>query len=183
MKNLFLVVSAILFCVGATYAFKNRDQIRSKFSPTEKSTTTTSQTPLINSTSVNEAIDVYLPKRIIVADSGAHVFCSKHLYGYEENKNSTQITAYVWTYCEEYFLKDNTLTMGQGVSFPIKIYLKVQKGKLVATSHEEPIDGWGYDSSIRKMFPEGYAAEAIRGFDITKFNPSPEEQAKVFYGK
>jgi hypothetical protein len=183
MNRFFLIASAILFGIGATYAFKNREQIGSQFGQSEGSAPTTGQTSLINLESVNEAIDNYLSKRIIIAKSGAHVFCSKHLYGYEESKNSAQVPAYVWVYCEEYFLKDETVTMGQGVSFPIKIYLKIQNGKLVAIRHEEPIDGEGYGSSIRKMFPEGYASEAIRGYDINKFNPSPEEQAKAFYGK
>lgn len=183
MNKLFLIASAILFGIGATYAFKNREQIGSQFGQTEKSATTTGQASLINLESINEAVDTYLPKRIIIADSGAHVFCSKHLYGYEESKNSAQVLAYLWTYCEEYFLKDEAVTMGQGVSFPIKIFLKIQNGKLVATSHEEPLDGEGYANSIHKMFPEGYAVEAIRGYDINKFKPSPEEQAKTFYGK
>lgn len=183
MKTLALTASVILFGFGALYAYSNRSQIKSLFNKAESGTTTTEQSSPINPASVNEALETYLPKRIIVADPGAHVFCSKHLYGYEENKNNAQVSVYVWAYCEEYFLKDDTVTMGQGVSFPVKVFLKVQNGKLIATSHEEPVDGYDYANSIRKMFPEDYAAEAVRGYDIAKFKPSPEEQAKTFYNK
>jgi hypothetical protein len=184
LKNVFLILAIIIFGVGVIYAIKNPSQIARRLKNENLQTSQSSDSaPVVNMATVDEAVKEYLPVKIIIADPGARVFCSHHIYGFDDDINSNQISAYVWAYCEEYFLKDERVTMGQGVSYPIKINLKIQNSKLIAVNHEEPVDGSGYGASIEKMFPEDFAKEAIRGYDIAKFNPSPEEQAKTFYGK
>jgi hypothetical protein len=91
------------------------------------------------------------------------------------------VFAYVWVYCEEYYKEGQSIKMGSGVSMPIKVLMELQNGKLGVQGHEAPEDGGGYAASIKAMFPDKYAAEAIAGFDVDKFSPSPKTQAEEYF--
>lgn len=131
---------------------------------------------------INQQLEDYLPQQVLEINYNGRVFCSHYLYGYDENKETGMIKAYVWAYCEEYYLDNGELKMGSGGSFPVLVSMEVQNGILGVHGHQVPKEGSLYAPSIREMFPEKYAEEAILGYDIELLKPSPKEQAQAYYG-
>lgn len=131
---------------------------------------------------IDLALKPYLTTQIIKdLYPESKVFCSYHTYGTEKINETKMTAAYLWVYCEEYYLQNGELTMGQGISYPIKVTLEEQNGILGVQGHEEPVDGEEYGLSIQKLFPQKYWEQAIRGYDVSKFNPNPETQAKMYF--
>jgi len=128
-----------------------------------------SPTPILPATTISRQsletlLQDYLPKNLLDAAYGGKVFCDQYLYGYDDQH------AYLWTYCEEYYLKKGQLKRGVGISLPTQIELAGQKGVLAITGH-----------SLELTFPEPYASQAAAGFPANKFSNLPEDQAKTHH--
>jgi hypothetical protein len=149
--------------------------------PTQIQEETTVPQPVSESL-INEQLQSFLPSIGELSYNGK-LFCAHHLYGFNEDKENGQVKVYIWAYCEEYYLENNQLKMGFGVSEPVLATMELKDGGLVATSYREPGNGSLYASSIKEMFPEKYATEAINGFTVAELKPSPKEQAEAFYNQ
>jgi len=184
------MVLILILALGGIVAFK---LIQGR-KPSEEATTATPQAeqptiaespiaPLpISEALINEQLENYLPQ-VLETNYGGKVFCNHHLYGYDEEKPAGLVSAYVWAYCEEYYLENGQLKMGSGVSEPVLVTLELQNGALTVKSHQPPRDGELYAPSIREMFPTNYAEEAIAGYPVGQLKPSPQEQAQSFYNQ
>lgn len=135
--------------------------------------------PIEESLSEDLLIEEYLNKNILKPEYEGKVFCSFYKYGSEEKDN--QIFYYLWAYCEEYYKKDNKVSMGSGVSMPVRLNSIKNGNQIEIKNFEQPIDGEGYLGSIKNMFPENYATEAINGFDISTLSENPKEKAYKFF--
>lgn len=131
---------------------------------------------------INEQLQSFLPSIGELSYNGK-LFCAHHLYGFDEDKENNQVKVYVWAYCEEYYQEGGQKKMGFGVSEPVLVTMELKDGVLTATSYKEPGNGSLYASSIKEMFPEKYATEAINGFTVAELKPSPKEQAEAFYNQ
>lgn len=187
---LIIIVLILILALGGLVAFK---LIQGR-KPSEETTTATPQdeqstitenpiAPLpVSEALINEQLENYLPQ-ILETNYGGKVFCSHHLYGYDEEKSTGLVKTYVWAYCEEYYLDNGQLKMGSGVSEPVLVTLELENGALMVKSHQPPRDGELYAPSIREMFPANYAEEAIAGYPVKQLKPSPQEQAQAFYNQ
>lgn len=195
MKKLVLIIIplGLVAVIGGFYLLKQsspqeettgEQKISVSPSPAESPSITESpEAPLpVNEALINQQLDDYLPQEVLETNYNGRVFCSHHLYGYDKNKETGMISVYTWAYCEEYYLDNGELKMGSGGSFPVLVSMEVQNGVLGIHGHQVPKEGSLYAPSIREMFPEEYAEEAIAGYNIELFKPSPEEQAKAYYG-
>jgi len=88
---------------------------------------------------------------------------------------------HLWGYCEEYYIKGETITLGTGVSEPIKLAFKNDGKRLTFDSVITPKDGNEYENSIRIIFPEEHVKQALEGVDTKQMVPSPKTQADNYY--
>ena len=167
MKNkIILLLIPLLLAIGFA-VYKNNNQDNNNISPQE------------NLSSEEAVIENYINENVLKPEFGGKVFCVFNKYGSEENND--KIYYYLWAYCEEYYKKDDVILMGSGVSMPVKLIASKNKNGIQIESFIQPLDGEDYSKSIRNMFPENYALEAIKGFDINKFPQSPKEKAYEFF--
>ena len=146
-----------------------------------KNNKSTDQIPPISEESLPEdlLIEEYLNKNILKPEYEGRVFCTFHKYGSEEIES--QISYYLWVYCEEYYKKDGDVLMGSGVSIPVRLNATKSGNEIEIQNFQQPKDGEGYSKSIKNMFPEDYALKAINGFDINKLSENPKTKAYEFY--
>ena len=71
--------------------------------------------------------------------------------------------------------------MGAGVSMPVRLNATKSGNEIKIQNFQQPVDGEGYSKSIKDMFPENIANEAINGFDISKLSENPKTKAYEFY--
>jgi hypothetical protein len=171
MRN-FIILIALLLVVGiGLWAYKNSEKLGLNFRTTE-----------IQDAPIDLLIKKFITSQLVTdIYPQSKVFCSYHTYGTEKEAVHNYTYAYVWAYCEEFYLQNGKLAMGQGISYPIRITFEEIDGELTAQGYDEPISGDGYAQSIRDIFPAKYAAQAIKGYDVKKFSPNPEEQAKMYF--
>jgi len=174
-----IIVLILIVALGGIVVFKLRIT-----SPAEPPLNTESPIapPPVSEALINEQLENYLPQ-VLETNYNGQVFCAYHLYGYDEEKATNMVKAYVWAYCEEYYLDNGQLKMGSGVSEPLMVLLELQNGALMVKNHQPPRDGELYAPSIREMFPANYADEAIAGYPVDQLKPSPQEQAQAFYNQ
>jgi len=187
VKKLPLIVIVLILILGlsAVVAFKLTEG-KKPLEQTAKIIPTISESPIaplpVSEALINEQLENYL-SQVLETNYGGKVFCSHHLYGYDEEKPAGLVKAYVWAYCEEYYLENGKLKMGSGVSEPVLVTLELENGALMVKNHQPPRDGELYAPSIREMFPANYADEAIAGYPVNQLKPSPQEQAQAFYNQ
>ena len=191
-KGALIVIILLVLATGAfaTLKINQRQTIKNE---SNKQTTqeitpssSVSQSPIVplsvSEALINDQLKSYLPRILEPAYNGK-VFCAYHLYGFDEDKSTNMVKAYVWAYCEEYYQQNGQLTMGSGVSEPVLVTLELQNGVLGVQGHQEPGNGSLYASSIKEMFPEKYFNEVIKGYQVDQFKPSPKEQAEEYYAE
>jgi len=100
---------------------------------------------------LEKKINNYLEENIVNSSSGGKIFCSHKFLGAEEK--IYKIHAYLWIICQKYYLTENSIKKGSGISEPIALILKNNDQNYIIIGDKQPIDvGWGY-SSIKKIFP------------------------------
>jgi len=135
----------------------------------------------IDDKEIQKAVFTFLPEEIKDNESGGKTFCSSYLYGIEKNTKKSEVAAYIYAYCEEYYLKEESVIKASGISSPAKITFRVEKNNLTFSSLELPKEGSAFESSIRQIFPESYIKDVLKGVNISDFSPSPKVQAENYY--
>jgi hypothetical protein len=87
---------------------------------------------------------------------GPHVVCAHHTYGADDSAHPTEV--YAWVVCEAY----SAAGQGDSASLPVRLHVREDTGRWRVTGVDEPRDGSGHEISIRAMFPESVADEAVR---------------------
>lgn len=186
MRKPWLIIVVVLVAFIGYIAFKqtSKEEKTSEITPTPTPVIQEEASPIVplpvSEARINEQLKSYLPKIGQPAYSG-QVFCAHHLYGFDEDQKNNLVKAYVWAYCEEYYQESGQLKMGFGVSEPVLVTMELKNGVLTAKSYKEPGNGSLYAPSIKEMFPENYATEAIVGYPVDQLKPSPQEQAEAYY--
>ncbi len=135
----------------------------------------------LNESEIQKVVFHTLPEHALKSEYGGRVFCSNYIFGYEGDYKGNVLNVYLHAYCEEYYLKGDKITLGSGVSYPLKLIYRIEKQSLLYDSLVLPKDGSEYGKSIADMFPAKYVDEAVRGVDIKALIPSPKTQAENYY--
>ncbi len=148
----FLFILMIIFFSAVVFVYKNQSKKQRK--------TAKKNEFQLKKEVIEEEINKLLPKILITSkNKNSKIFCSHYLYGWKRIENSVE--AYIWAYCEEHFVKNGKVEMGEGISEPVKIVFDLKDGKLKFSSYMEPKEGSNYVPSIKEMFPENFAKLAI----------------------
>jgi hypothetical protein len=99
----------------------------------------------------------YLEENVGIATFGGKVFCAYEVLG--EEKKGTTINEYLWVLCREYYLENDNLKEGSGISLPVALIIQEGESGYKVINHKIPRDGNYYGTDIREIFPEEYHAK------------------------
>lgn len=119
--------------------------------------------------------------RILKAEFGGKVFCVYKIFGHEIDNEKMNLNIYTQVFCEEYYLKNDEVTLGGGVSSPAKITFTVRNEELELQSIYFPKNGQEYLGSLKEIFPEKYYNLVIVFADISSLSPQPSLQAENYF--
>lgn len=168
MKNKILLIILLPVLIGGIVFYKNHINKNSN-----KITSLDSQNGQYLS------IEEYLNSNVLEPEYGGKIFCVFHKYGSDQKDN--ELAIYLWVYCEEYYKKGKEVSMGAGVSMPIKLNAKGSEEKFEILNYQKPVDGEGWLKSVKNIFPEEYLSDIINGFNIENFTQTPREKAFEYY--
>ncbi|MBS7529370.1 hypothetical protein IC619_002520 [Hazenella sp. IB182353] len=94
---------------------------------------------------MDSTINRYAKSHLIQPIEGGEIYCANQVMGEETKGNGTEV--YAWVTCEEVIRKGDT---GSGVSVPVVFQVNKQTQ---IVSHQVPLDGSSYQTSINQMFP------------------------------
>ncbi len=100
----------------------------------------------------------YLENQLIdpIYDYNGKIFADYYIF----ERNEDQF--FIWAYVVEYFVEDNYMEKGAGISSPMIIF--IENGRIV--SHWIPEDGSKYSDSLAKNFP-AYLQQRVLSFNQT----------------
>ncbi|MHC6180178.1 hypothetical protein ACYUJ6_10030 [Clostridium sp. JNZ X4-2] len=110
---------------------------------------------------INKAISNYIVDYYSHILTNADKVFEAHKVYTMEQKNGL-INVYIYTLFEGYAFADGKFGLSCGGSNPALIVLKKDKDKFTVVKFEQPKDGDECGPSIKKMFPNKYAAEAMK---------------------
>ena len=122
-----------------------------------------------------------MSQEVLKPQFGGKVFCASKLYGFNIDPEDLILNVYLWGYCEEYYIKGETITLGTGISQAMKLTFKTDGNRLMFDSIVTPKDGYDYENSINIIFPEEHVKQALEGPDTKQMIPSPKTQADNYY--
>ena len=122
-----------------------------------------------------------MSQEVLKPQFGGKVFCASKLYGFNIDPKDLILNVYLWGYCEEYYIKGETITLGTGISQAMKLTFKTDGNRLMFDSIVTPKDGYDYENSINIIFPEEHVKQALEGPDTKQMIPSPKTQADNYY--
>lgn len=122
-----------------------------------------------------------MPQEVLKPQFGGKVFCASKLYGFKIDPEDLKLDVYLWGYCEEYYIKGETITLGTGISQAMKLTFKTDGNKLMFDSIITSKNGDDYENSINIIFPKEHAKQALEGLDTKQMIPSPKTQADNYY--
>jgi hypothetical protein len=95
-------------------------------------------------------IEGYLVANVGISAFGGEVFCAY------EPLNAVQVAKgkiYLWALCQEYYLEQELLIPGSGVSIPVALRIQEKNGHYEIMGHVVPRDGTYYGPDVRATFP------------------------------
>jgi hypothetical protein len=99
----------------------------------------------------------YLEANVGSAAFDGHVICAFQVLG--SAKGAGQQELYLWTLCQEFYLKAGDLQEGSGVSAPIALTVDMHTDGCRPVDHRMPRDGSLYAQDIRDLFPLSVRAQ------------------------
>lgn len=129
-----------------------------------------------------EDIDSYLIANVGISGFKGKVFCSFELMG-SEYRYLQDAKLYLWVLCQEYYLENDILKKGSGLSVPITLLLTPAPGTYKPIMHEQP--GYDYAADIKRIFPKKYQNlifhQIYKGSVIDSLNAEVLNKAKNYY--
>jgi hypothetical protein len=135
-----------------------------------------------------ENIEEYLVTNIGISAFGGEVFCA---YKPLNAVQGAEGKVYLWVLCHEYYLEQETLTPGSGISLPVALQIQKRNGHYEIIGHLDPRDGTYYGRDVRATFPQSTWSQIMpQGEDeINQYNyhaneleKDTEMQARSYYG-
>jgi hypothetical protein len=98
-----------------------------------------------------ENIESYLATHIGISGFEGTVFCAYEALDAKQNEGGMM---YVWAMCLEYYLEQDALTLGSGVSVPVALQVEQINNHYEIVGHVTPRDGTFYGEDVRASFPQ-----------------------------
>ena len=172
LTSVFIVGSlVVIFVAGRLSKF-------SSFHPTQASPSPSSFQ--LNDQLINQAILSFLSSHPLLNlnDNQEKIFCASHIYGWNQESNSN-FRVYTWIYCQSY---NSQLKEGSATSEPVLFHLSFKNNHLTVTSLKRAKNGDQYVPSIKQMFPQKFATQAIDGQpNVVNLVKSVKRQAESYY--
>ena len=117
----------------------------------------------------NEKINDYLISNIGFTSYGGDVFCAFTPLNSEQGENGY---LYLWVLCQEYYLDQEILTEGGGISVPVSLQIQDRNEHFDIIGHNKPRPGSYYGPDVERLFPKNTWSQILRGNqeDIYKHN-------------
>lgn len=84
---------------------------------------------------------------------GGKAFCAYQVLDIETIDEGKYINEYLWATCQEYYLKDDKLETGTGISLPVALSIELDNTYKVK-NHKVPRDGSMYSYDVEHIFPK-----------------------------
>ncbi len=110
--------------------------------------------PLANSTPalmLEESINDYLVINIGITSQSGEIFCA---HEFLDAGRATDGNIYIWALCQEYYVEQDSLTTGSGISLPVALQTQAKNDHYEIIEHLVPGDGTYYGPDVRAIFPK-----------------------------
>jgi len=134
-----------------------------------------------------ENIEDYLVLNVGISAFGGKVFCAYESLNAELGADDK---IYLWALCQEYYLEQESLIPGSGVSLPVALQIQEKNSHYKVIDHLAPRDGTYYGPDVRATFPQSTWSQIMpQGDDeINQYNyraneleKDTEMQARSYY--
>ncbi|MFP4346423.1 MAG: hypothetical protein ACLFU8_17190 [Anaerolineales bacterium] len=144
--------------------------------PEEERPAVTDPSPaLLEEPLVRNTLEAYLTEALGISGFGGQVFCTYEPLHVAPGRGSN-LHAYVWAYCAEYYLAQEALTMGSATSLPVALELRAVSPGYEVVAHRAPRDGALYAEDLQAIFPPE-AQTAMCHEDPTCYNARSDRLA------
>jgi hypothetical protein len=135
-----------------------------------------------------DALESYLVDHVGISGFGGEVFCAYEPF---DTLQGVGGKAYLWVLCQEYYLEQEALNRGSGVSLPVVLRIQEIDGRYEILDSSFPRDGAYYGSDVRAAFPEctwahimPRSVEEIHQYNdrANKLESETEMKARAYYG-
>lgn len=135
-----------------------------------------------------ENIEAYLVKNIGLSASGGKIFCA---YAPLDAIQGSENKIFLWVLCQEYYLEQEGLVLGSGISLPVALRIQVKNNHFEIVDHILPRDGAYYGPDVRDTFPQSTWSQILpqREDEIYQSNDRVDEleteidmKARSYYG-
>ena len=99
----------------------------------------------------NEKINDYLIENIGFTSHDGNIFCAFTPLNSEQGENGY---IYLWVLCQEYYLDQEILTKGGGISVPVSLQIQNKNEHFEIIEHGEPRSGSYYGPDVERLFPK-----------------------------
>jgi hypothetical protein len=129
----------------------------------------------INPLYSSPAIENYLDRRVGSKGFGGTVYCAYDILDSEGER------FYLWTVCQEYYLKNGKLEAGTGGSFPVALTVRQDGDKIEVRGYQKPRDGSLYSADLKAIFSQKAlaAANSISNDRIARLQNLVKQKARV----
>jgi len=138
--------------------------------------------------SQTENIEDYLVTNIGISAFGGKVFCAYEPLNVEQGVEGK---LYLWTLCQEYYLEQESLIPGSGVSCPVVLRIQEKNDHYEVVGHLAPRNGTYYGPDVRATFPQSTWRQILSQGDdqvnlynyrANELEKATEIQARSYYG-
>jgi hypothetical protein len=98
-----------------------------------------------------ENIGAYLAANVGVSASGGEVFCAYEPLDAEQGEDGR---IFIWAMCYEYYLEEDTLMPGTGISVPVVLQIEQTDDRYQIVGHLLPRDGTFFGPDVQASFPK-----------------------------
>lgn len=133
-------------------------------------------------TELKDVTKNYLVQQFGETGFGGKSFCAFKLLDIEQKGDD--VNEYVYTVCQEYYLKNDELKQGTGSGLPVALQLRKEGASYKVISHKAPGDGARYSRDIEEFFPKKTHAEIFAaGSDYKSWKEEVENEARNYFRK
>jgi len=136
----------------------------------------------------SDTLEGYLVDHVGISGFGGEVFCAFEPLDAVQGVDGK---VYLWVLCQEYYLEQEALNRGSGVSLPVALCIQEIDGRYEITDSILPRDGTYFGSDVQDAFPEctwaqimPRSVEEIHQYNhrANKLESETEMKARSYYG-
>jgi len=113
---------------------------------------------------------------------GGKAFCAYKVLDIEAKDGGKYINEYLWAVCQEYYLTNDRLETGTGISLPIALFIQLD-GTYKVNSHKVPRDGSMFSYDVENIFPKRTHNEIFAHEIPNQLIEQARQEAEDYYKK